>query len=103
MKEFLDTNIVSLAPESMKVGTSPFWKLRNAVLLVASAFDGQVIGSESSSINIPDLPGVFGICARRANVSGCEVVKMVVAELAVVELAGVVVVELVVAAFALDL
>ena len=100
MKEFLDTNIVSLAPESMKVGTSPFWKLRNAVLLVTSAFDGQVTGS--SSINTPDLPGVFGIRAKRANVSGCEVVEMVT-ELAVVELVGVVVAELVVAAFALDL
>ena len=102
VKEFLDTNIVSLAPESMKVGTSPFWKLRNMVLLVTSAFDGQVTGS--SSINILDLPlaGVFGIRAKRANVSGCEVVEMVT-ELAVVELVGVVVAELVVAAFALDL
>ena len=61
LNDSLDMNIVSLALESIKVGTFPFWNSWNPLLTSAIA--------PASSINTPDSPVVFGIHAESTKCS----------------------------------
>jgi hypothetical protein len=65
MNASLETNIVSLAPESIKVGTFPFWKFWKPLLIKAVGEGSDGI----SLINTPDRPGVVGTFAERTKLS----------------------------------
>ena len=56
-------NIVSLAPESINVGTFLFWNFQNPLLI--SAVGALVVGILN---DIPDCPEVVGICAKEQSV-----------------------------------
>lgn len=65
--------MVSLAPESINVGTSPFPKLLNPLLI--KAIWGSLIGV---SIITPDCPGVSGINADRTKLCTWLEVEVVI-------------------------